>query len=323
MTEAHPGDSELVARSLDGDDQAFAELSRRHEGMVRSIIQRHASRAAEEVEDLAQQAFVTAFRKLENLNDPSRFHAWLWGITSRICWKWAAARPAERDRGTVPIDVEGEEATLGANADQGMRHELRARIASALAGLAPEYQEVLLLRFLDGLEQDEIAELTDRTPGSVRGIVTRGTRILRDQLVTTWNELNPGSRLDTGEHLPNGIEEVLRSDEKSVMVIAEDHTIVAVNAPWARHTGFEVEHAIGAKCYAISHGRDTPCSGTDHPCPMQLIAESARQASVVHHHKTASGDDEEVLVMTMPVDQELTSGRKRRFYVESIEPRDR
>lgn len=311
------GDAELVRRSLTGDTQAFDALTRRHQGMVESIITRHACRPGNDASDLAQQAFITAYRKLEKLKDPSRFEAWLWGITSRLCWKWSGRR---RDEARV-LELPATEISDRPEGDPFVREELRHRIAHAIAGLAPEYQEVLLLRYLEELDQDEIATITDRTVGSVRGILQRGTKLLRDQLVSVWNELYPQHHLDTGAELPARIEELLSSGQTAVMVIAEDHTIVAVNTPYSQNFGFAAEQVVGRKCFEISHGRTSPCSGTEHPCPMDLIGKGARQVAVVHRHRNPLGEEEEVDIVTMPVEQELTSGRRRRFHVEELTPR--
>ena len=130
-------DADLVQRSLSGNDDAFRELAERYDGMIRGIIRRFGKELGREEDDLAQNALLTAHRKLTNLRDAGRFDTWLWGITARICGKRAARL---RQSSTSLQDVQEPVAR-----DDGLtaveRMELRDRIAGFFSNGVGERNE--------------------------------------------------------------------------------------------------------------------------------------------------------------------------------------
>lgn len=312
-------DSELIRRTRSGERGAFDELAARYGDVVRQVVRRYASAAHEE--DLAQQAWWTAYRSLDRLRDPGRFQAWLWGITARLCWKWS-----QRD-GRHPVRAPLALHDLPADPEVGpptLDHlEVRDRITRALASLPEAWQAPLMLRYLDGLSLDEIARTLERTPGSVRGALNRGTRALRERLLAVWNELNPERALPESapQLLPSEIEEILGAHAGPIMVIGPDHRILATNAPYAEQTGYSAEDVRGRTCHAVSHGRETPCEGDEHPCPMRLIGRGREQVSVRHRHLLPDGAAQEVEVVTLPVDlPDEAAGGTVRYWVEFLHP---
>ena len=166
-------DFTLVEQARQGDSDAFGELVLRHDAMVRGIIRRSGGASPSDEDDLSQSAFLTAYEKLKNLDDARRFEQWLWGITSRLCWRWA-----ERERRRNHLDLDAVSAPQ-AHADglsSGERLEIRNRVADAIVRLPPHQQSTVILRFLDGLTQAEIGEVLGLTSGQVRGSLYRGTR---------------------------------------------------------------------------------------------------------------------------------------------------
>lgn len=307
-------DARLVEAARGGDPDAFGELVRRHDAMVRGVIRRSGAVASRAEDDLSQRAFLTAYEKLQGLDDARRFEAWLWGITSRLCWRWTAE---EGRRGAAKLEDVAEPPAPGPELSSAERVEIRDRIADAVVGLPERQQAVVLLRYLDGLLPAEIATVLELTPGQVRGALYRGTQTLRQRLRDLWEELQ-GVAPD--ELLPEEIEELLEHASAAVMVITDELDVMAVNDPYSRATGYPASSVTGRKCYEVNHGRTSPCDGTDHPCPLRMIGDGQEQVRVQHRHRQRDGTWRTVDLLTHPVDQELPDGSRRRFYVELITP---
>ena len=299
-------DADLVQRSLSGNDDAFRELAERYDGMIRGIIRRFGKELGREEDDLAQNALLTAHRKLTNLRDAGRFDTWLWGITARICGKRAARL---RQSSTSLQDVQEPVAR-----DDGLtaveRMELRGRIAAALLDLPDHYRSVVVLRYLDGLTHAEIAKSLELSEGQVRSHLYRGTRRLRDRLQSIWEQLYP----EEGQLLPVEVREVLEHHPGSVMVISDDLEILAVNRPYSCETGFTEEEVVGKHCYEVNHGVSKPCDPKQ--CPLHAIGDSDREVHVLHRHRVKSGKWHEAETVAFPVDELLADGSRRRFFVE-------
>ena len=83
-------DAALVYEVLQGDTEQFGKLVARYKNLVMSFIA--ARVAADEVEDLAQETFMRAFRVLPSLRDPAAFSSWLLGIANHVCVDWHRSR---------------------------------------------------------------------------------------------------------------------------------------------------------------------------------------------------------------------------------------
>ena len=181
---AAPVDSDeaLVKRTLEGDLGAFETLVERH----RAVVYRVAARVVGEkdAEDVAQDAFLRAFHRLSLFRGESPFRAWLLRITHNAALNALARRRAE------PLekpDEESSEATAGTRpgrtpADQLEMTERRDRLAAKLRLIQPSHRAVLVLRDLEGLSYEEIAEVTETPLGSVKGRLHRARRELIELL---------------------------------------------------------------------------------------------------------------------------------------------
>jgi RNA polymerase sigma-70 factor (ECF subfamily) len=162
-------DASLVRAARNGDEGAFARLYERYARIVHGLLLARAPRA--DVDDLVQDVFLAAWRRLEALRDPAAFGGWVSMI--------ARNRAADFHRRTV----ESVELT-----DELAGHDATAARTEALAVLdiirtLPEaYRETLVLRLVEGLTGPEIAERTGLTPASVRVNLHRGMKLLRERL---------------------------------------------------------------------------------------------------------------------------------------------
>lgn len=170
MVEA--GDAELVRRIRAGDIGAYAALVARYRDRLGRYAL-HMIGDREDAEEALQDAFVRAFRSLARC-DPERFGAWLYGILVNRC-RTTGARAARRRR----LFVRDEDAMNGAaHPDQADRVEWADVVGRALARLAPEYREAFLLKHVEDLEYEEIAELTGAGVSALKMRVKRA----REQL---------------------------------------------------------------------------------------------------------------------------------------------
>jgi len=170
---AAAAEASVVALAVSGDDQAFAELVRRRQGMVRELMRRLCGDRAF-AEDLAQQAFVQARRQLGRLRSPGAFGSWLRAIAVNVWLQEARRAPArlEIPNAEPPEpDAEGlQPADLAA---------ARLDLSRALLRLKPSERVCLVLAYAEGLSHGEIAEATGWPLGTVKSNVARGAGRLR------------------------------------------------------------------------------------------------------------------------------------------------
>lgn len=158
----------LVIAARAGDRAAFGALYERYGRMVHGVLLTRVPRG--QVEDLAQDVFLSALRRLDSLRDPTRFGGWLAMIARN-----RAIDFHRRARDTVELDEE----TVGVEAgdDTGA-----LAVLAALRALPEAYRETLVLRLVEQMTGPEIAARTGMTEGSVRVNLHRGMRLLRARL---------------------------------------------------------------------------------------------------------------------------------------------
>lgn len=160
----------MVGAACAGDGSAFGELHRRFFRMVHAVLL--ARVPAADVDDLAQEVFLQAWRQLRALRDPLAFGGWLRQIALH-----QSADHLRRGHYTEPLDAIAAEAPPAGANDRDSWFLL-----AEVRRLPDAYRETLLMRFVEGLTGPEIAELTGLTPGSVRVNLHRGVELLRARL---------------------------------------------------------------------------------------------------------------------------------------------
>lgn len=172
-------DQALAARvRLDGDRRAFEQLVRRHQGMVRAQLRRllHGDEAT--ADDLAQEAFVLAWRKLDQFRGEARFSTWLYRI-AYTCFLQACRNPARRG---VSDDEAMDRLPAPARAV-----DLQIDLERALRRLSAPEQAVLLHCAQLGLSHAEAAYVLAMPLGTVKTHALRGKAKLKTWLAT-WRE---------------------------------------------------------------------------------------------------------------------------------------
>ena len=156
----------VVCAARDGDDGAFTELYRRFFRMVRAVLLARVSQL--DVDDLAQEVFLQAWRRLGSLRDPLAFGGWLRQIAVHHS---ATHRRRVHDTETLAPDL-----ALAPHDEEAWF------LLAEVRRLPQAYRETLVLRFVEGMTGPEIAELTGLTPESVRVNLHRGVKLLRGRL---------------------------------------------------------------------------------------------------------------------------------------------
>ena len=172
-------DRALVARALLADDtQAFEQLVRRHQGMVRAQLRRLLRGDAAAADDMAQEAFVLAWQKLTQFRGEARFSTWLYRI-AYSCFLQA------RRRKSWPADVDGE-IEIESTPDASHEFDLQLDFERAMRGLSSAEQTVLLHSVQLGLSHEETSYVLEMPLGTVKTHATRGKAKLKTWLAE-WN----------------------------------------------------------------------------------------------------------------------------------------
>ncbi|OLC07879.1 MAG: hypothetical protein AUH34_00595 [Gemmatimonadetes bacterium 13_1_40CM_70_12] len=172
-------DGELVRRVLAGDTGAYAMLVARYRDRLGRYAV-HMLGDRQDAEEALQDAFVRAHRSLARCDDPERFGAWLYGILVNRC-RTTGGRAARRARLFVRDDAALSGAPLPGPAE---RAEWDDTVRWALGQLAPEYREAFLLKHVEDLEYEEMAQLTGAGISALKMRVKRA----REQLQIIFRE---------------------------------------------------------------------------------------------------------------------------------------
>ena len=185
MTEA--SDGALVRRVLAGERQAFGILVERYQDRMLAYV-RYMGFDEAEARDVAQDAFVRAFRHLRRCGDPERFSGWLFKIVSNVC-RSAGARAARR--ATESLDAHSERlATEVASPDElAEAGWLKEQVRTALDRVPPDQREALVLMYLQGYSVEEIEQLTGASRSAVKMRLKRGRDALKARLGPLFSEV--------------------------------------------------------------------------------------------------------------------------------------
>jgi RNA polymerase sigma-70 factor, ECF subfamily len=168
--------SALVARAVDGETEVFSALVEAHLDAAYLTALAIVGRPSD-AEDIAQDAFLVAFERLESCREPARFSGWLLRIVRTRALNWIDRRRRHETTGEQGLITNP--APLPEPTDVG----LRRRLLEALSGLTPAQREVILLHELEGWSHAEIAEATDGSEMMCRQHLVTARRKLRERLV--------------------------------------------------------------------------------------------------------------------------------------------
>lgn len=180
-------DQALVVRVQQGDKRAFDLLVTRYQHRILKLVSRFV-RDRDDAMDVAQEAFIKAYRALGNFRGDSAFYTWLYRIainTAKNHLTAAGRRPPEADL----TGADGEEIALDELQRDNetpekllMVQEMKQTIFATIDGLPEELRTAILLREMDGLSYEEIATAMDCPVGTVRSRIFRAREVIDGRL---------------------------------------------------------------------------------------------------------------------------------------------
>lgn len=196
----------IVRKVLGGDANAFETLVLEYEKNVYNIALRMTGNS-EDAADMTQEAFIKAYNSLKSFRGDSKFSVWLYRIVSNVCLDFLRSK---NRRPTVSLSVEdddGEDAQLDV-ADESQSPELlldrkltRDSVRRGLDSLPPDYRQILLLREIQGLSYDEIAQALSLEVGTVKSRIFRARKRLCTFLIDDGNisDFSSSGKMKGGE----------------------------------------------------------------------------------------------------------------------------
>ena len=181
-------EQELVQRARKGDELAFEQLVTDNEKRIYNLCCRLTGNPDDGAE-LAQEAFLNAWRGLEKFHGESSFATWLYRLASNAAIDYL--RRQRKQRGELSLDDE----ELGLDAvdagpgpqDAAEGEEVRSAVAAGLGALSEGHRQVLVLRELQGLSYEEIAAVLAVDLGTVKSRISRARSALRKILLENGN----------------------------------------------------------------------------------------------------------------------------------------
>lgn len=174
--ETNVDEAALIARVKAGSRDDFRPLVERYQsGVIRYVF--YLVRDQDTAEDIAQEAFVTAYRKLRQYNERYAFSTWLYRIARNLAYRHL------RSNRTVPLELEdnlpSDKPELSENLDKDIE---AARIRNAIAGLNLNQRAVIYLYYWEDKSYEEIAEILDKPINTIRTWLRRAKQELRSKL---------------------------------------------------------------------------------------------------------------------------------------------
>jgi RNA polymerase sigma-70 factor, ECF subfamily len=198
-------DALLVERMRNGEQQAFEELLTAYDGTVYNLVSRLMVNPADTA-DVVQEVFLKVFRNLHQFRGQSTLKTWIYRIAVNECWnyrRWLTRHV----RNEVGLGLENDEGRTSfveltdpcpSPFKLASDQETRQRVEDALQRLKPVYRTAVVLRDIEDLGYDEIAEILQISLGTVKSRILRGRHLLKNELMgdpevqaaqSRWNPL--------------------------------------------------------------------------------------------------------------------------------------
>ncbi len=175
-------DNQLIEATLAGDRDAFGELVRRYQDrLFNSLI--HLLGSEHEAQDVTQDSFVQAYRRLSSFRGDSHFYTWIFRIARNLAISRIRSRKSTaslyQENGSLR-DIESSDSAPQRPLDV---EETVTQVQRALARLEEDQRTILVLREFDGLEYEAIAEILEIPVGTVRSRLHRARHQLKEELI--------------------------------------------------------------------------------------------------------------------------------------------
>ncbi len=177
-------DAELIAAVLAGDIDSFTGLVRRHQDTcARFAIRMLGSRV--DADDVLQSAFMRAFRGLRGCKDPDHFGGWLYQIVVNECRTYASRQRRREQR--FPLATAAIETAVAPGSAEEVDLDVDGHIERALSALPPDQREAFLLKHVEEMTYEEMAEITGVSVSALKMRVKRACDTLRGLLDGVYN----------------------------------------------------------------------------------------------------------------------------------------
>ena len=186
MSEAQV-DQLLVERVQKGDKKAFDLLINKYQHRIISLVARYVSDQAEAM-DVAQEAFIKAYRAIDRFRGDSAFYTWLYRIAINTAKNWLVARkrrPPSSDIDAADAeqyDIESRLKEQGTPEHELMREEIKTTVFDTIAKLPDDLRTAIMLREMEGMSYEDIAITMDCPIGTVRSRIFRAREAIDEQL---------------------------------------------------------------------------------------------------------------------------------------------
>jgi RNA polymerase sigma-70 factor (ECF subfamily) len=180
-------DQALVERVQNGDSSAFDMLVLKYQNRISKLIARFVRNPAD-VQDVAQEAFIKAYRALPNFRGESAFYTWLYRIAINTAKNHLVASARKSPSYAVDVqEVEKYDASewlkeYATPERELLASEIQATVNTALEVLPPDLREAITLREIEGLSYEDIAQVMDCPIGTVRSRIFRAREAIDEKL---------------------------------------------------------------------------------------------------------------------------------------------
>ena len=180
-------DADLVKRVQAGDNRAFDLLVQKYQHKVINLVGRFVSDQAE-CQDIAQDAFIKAYRAIGSFRGDSQFYTWLYRIAANTAKNHLSSRARKSPSYAVDVDdaehFEGESGLKEYSNPENMllTDEIKATVFAAIERLPDDLKSAITLREIDGLSYEEIADVMDCPIGTVRSRIFRARDVIDKEL---------------------------------------------------------------------------------------------------------------------------------------------
>ena len=186
MSEAQV-DQLLVEQVQKGDTKAFDLLINKYQHRIVSLVARYVSDQTE-AQDVAQEAFIKAYRAIDRFRGDSAFYTWLYRIAINTAKNWLVARKRRPPASDIDAadaeqyDMESRLKEQGTPENEMMREEIKRTVFDTIAELPDDLRTAIMLREMEGMSYEDIALTMDCPIGTVRSRIFRAREAIDEKL---------------------------------------------------------------------------------------------------------------------------------------------
>lgn len=178
------GDALVVEKVIDGDAASYELLIRKYQSKLFSTVL-HMVKNRELAEDIVQESFLRAFRKLDTLNNRSQFYPWIKRIALNM-----ALNHFEKEKRVLDVETEDDESSFFENIASGespeeltLKEEMKRYVRMFVDSLPDRLRVVIILREVEDMSYEEIAEMLNIPLGTVRSRLFNARNIIKERLI--------------------------------------------------------------------------------------------------------------------------------------------